>query len=313
MQLLVLALLWGVSWPVTKIGLRSVRPFTYGALRVAVALVAVIAILAWRRQLRMPHRGDLGVVGSVGLGQMAAGIALMNLALLVVAAGRSSILVFTQPLWVALVELPAVGLRNARGQIVGLLLGLAGIGLLLNPAAIDWESSGQLLGSAALILVAVINAGVTIHLRRHAWRSSPFILEPWQLVSALVPLALLAAIFEGGDAIRLDAVALLAVLYGGLLATAVSFWLSQSISRALNPLSVTTGMLGVPVVGLISSALMLGEPLTPVDVAGAIVTFAGIVAVSAASARSSSKSDSAVAPGAADTVASTGGGAGMLA
>jgi drug/metabolite transporter (DMT)-like permease len=312
-QLLLLAFLWGVHWPVTKIGLRSIHPFTYAALRVAVALVAVAAVLAWRGQLRLPHRRDLSVVGSVGLGQMAASIALMNLALLVVSAGRSSVLLFTQPLWVALLELPAVGLRNARGQIVGLVLGLSGIGLLLNPTAINWGSTGQLLGSGALIMAAVINAAVTIHLRRHDWRGSPFLLEPWQLVSALVPLVLLAAIFEGSDAIRPDPVAFLVVLYSGLMATAVSYWLSQSISRALNPLTVTMGMLGVPVVGLISSALILGEPLTPVDVAGVLVTFAGIVAVSLASARSSGTTEARTVPSASDTGPRPGTDAGILA
>lgn len=99
--LLGLGLVWGGHWAVTKIGLRDIPPFTYGALRVATGLVTLAGLLAARGRLRRPPRSDLPVVLSVGLGQVAAGIALMNLALQVVPAGRSSVLVYTMPLWVA--------------------------------------------------------------------------------------------------------------------------------------------------------------------------------------------------------------------
>jgi drug/metabolite transporter (DMT)-like permease len=70
------------------------------------------------------------------------------------------------------------------------------------------------------------------------------------------------------------------VIYSGPIATAFAYWLSQSISRSLSPLATTMGFLAVPVVGLASSWVMLGEPLTLLDLAGAATTFVGIVVVS---------------------------------
>lgn len=281
--LVFLALVWGVHWPVAKIGLRDLPPFTYGAFRVGTALAVVVALQAARRGLRLPARHDVPVVLSVAIGQMAAGIALMNLALPMVSAGRSSILVYTMPLWVAVAQLPALRAGGASRQIGGLLLGLAGIALLLNPQAIDWRSSGQLLGSAALLVSAALWAVTTIHLRRHQWRGSPLDLEPWQLLIALVPLVVAALVLEAGRPIRWEATSVAAILYSGPLATALAFWLSQSISRSLSPLATTMGFLAVPVVGLASSWFLLGEPLTVLDLAGAATTFLGIVVVSISS------------------------------
>jgi drug/metabolite transporter (DMT)-like permease len=254
-------------------------PFTYGALRVGTALAVLVVLLAVRRGLRLPSRHDVPVILSVGVGQMAGGIVLMNLALLSVSAGRSSILVYTMPLWVAVIELPALR-AGARRQVAGLLLGLAGIGLLLNPQAIDWSSSGVLLGSAALLVSAVLWAATTIHIRHHEWRRTLLELEPWQLLVAFVPLAVAALVLESGRVVRWEPTAVAAVPYSGPLATAFAFWLSQSISRSLSPLATTMGFLAVPVVGLASAWLLLGEPLTVLDLAGATATFLGIVAVS---------------------------------
>jgi drug/metabolite transporter (DMT)-like permease len=275
-----LALIWGLNWPITKTGLRDLPPFTYGTLRVATGLVVIVAVVVLRRGLQLPSRHDLPIVVSVGIGQMAAGIALMNLALPLVSAGRSAILVYTMPLWVALIQLPALRAGGAARQLAGLCVGLVGIAVLLNPGSIDWGSTGELLGAAGLILSAFLWAATTIHLRRHEWRSTPLDLMPWQLLIAVVPLAVAAMVLEAGRQIHWEPTAVVAVLFSGPLATALAFWLSQSISRSLSPLATTMGFLAVPVVGLAASSVMLGEPLTLLDLAGAATTFLGIVLVS---------------------------------
>ena len=280
--LLCLGLVWGIHWPVTKIGLRDLPPFTYGTLRLATGLAVIVVMLAIRRGLSLPDRRDLPVVLTVGLGQMAAAIALMNLALGLVAAGRSSILVYTMPLWVGLFQLSSLRAAGARRRVAGLLIGLAGIALLLNPQSIDWGSQAQLLGSAALLFSAAMWAATTIHLRHHEWHGTPFSLMPWQLLVAVVPLAILAITLEAGRTIHWEPTAVAAIFYSGPIATALAYWLSQSASRSLSPLASTMGFLTVPIVGLVSSWVMLGEPLTVLDLAGAAATLVGVVVVSLA-------------------------------
>jgi len=128
----------------------------------------------------------------------------------------------------------------------------------------------------------LVSAVTTIHVRHHEWHSTPTDLEPWQLMVALVPLSIAAITLDAGQPVHLNPVSVGLVFYSGLLATAVAYWLSQSIQRSLTPLSTSMGFLAVPVVGLISSSLLLAEPLTALDVAGFAATFAGILIVSLA-------------------------------
>ncbi len=102
--LVALAVVWGVHWVVAKKGLDYIPPFTYAALRVGAGLVTVLIVVGARGRLVRPPRHDLPILLSVALGQVAAGTVLMNVALQVVPAGRSSILVYSMPIWVAVLQ-----------------------------------------------------------------------------------------------------------------------------------------------------------------------------------------------------------------
>lgn len=279
-QLALLALVWGVHWPVVKAGLQLMPPFTYGTLRVATSLALVVGLLAARRELRLPPRGDLGVVLLVGLGQIGAAIVLMNLALEVLPAGRSSVLVYTSPFWAALIQAAFLGVGVSPREAVGIAFGLTGIGILLNPSVIDWSDPAELAGSLALLASAAITASTVILLRYHPWRSTPFRLQPWQLLVALVPITVLAATIDAGAPVEVSPTTVLIVLYSGPLATGFAYWASQSVSRSLSPIATTMGLLAAPVIGLISSAILLGETVSTIDLVGFSVTVAGIAVVS---------------------------------
>jgi drug/metabolite transporter (DMT)-like permease len=274
------AVVWGVHWAVIKIGLGSMPPFDYGVLRVVTGLAVVLGVLLARRDLRRPDRADVPVVLSVGLGALAGTIALSNIALQVIPAGRSSILVYTMPLWVAVFGFVFFRMRLGRAEGVGLALGLAGLVVLLNPAVIDWTQPGVVFGTALLLVCAVIWALTTLHIRRHTWHASPLELQPWQLLVAIVPLAILALAFDAGKPIDWTPQTILVLLYSGPLATAFAYWGSQSVTRSLGPLAATTGFLAVPVVALASGWVLLGEPLTAPDLVGMGLILAGVAATS---------------------------------
>jgi drug/metabolite transporter (DMT)-like permease len=278
--LVLLALVWGTHWSIVKIGLRSMPPFTYATLRVASGLAALVVILGAQRRLRLPPRGDLPVVMSVGLGAIAIGVITMNLALQVIPAGRSSVLVYSMPLWVAVLLAVVFRVRPRRSELLGLVLGIAGIGALLNPASIDWSVPGEIGGTLALLGNAVVWAGVTIHVRRHHWSATPLDLLPFQLLMALVPVTICAMLLESGREVRWDLATVAVLLYSGPLATAFANWASQSITRSLGSLASGTGFLAIPVVGLASGALILGESLGFVDLLGFGLVLAGVAAAS---------------------------------
>ncbi len=297
--LVALAVVWGVHWVVAKKGLDYMPPFTYAALRVAAGLATVLVIVGARGRLARPPRHDLPILLSVALGQVAAGTVLMNVALQVVPAGRSAILVYTMPIWVVVLQALAFRVRPAGLELAGLVLGLVGIVALVDPVGVDWGAPGEAAGAALLLLSAVIWGATSIHVRRHRWTSSPLALQPWQLLVAVVPLAALAILMEPGAQVRWEPATILVLLYSGPLATAFAFWASQSITRSLGPLAATVGFLGVPVVGLASGAILLGEQLTLLDLGGFVLVAAGILLVTrpAPAARAPAATAPAATPG----------------
>jgi drug/metabolite transporter (DMT)-like permease len=280
--LVLLVVIWGSHWTIVKIGLRDLPPFTYGAARLALAVAIVAGIQAARGALHRPPREDVPVILSDGVIQIGLAIALMNIALQFVPPGRSSVLSYTTPLWVALMLAIVWRQRPTLPELVGLALGLLGVCLLINPSAIDWGSPNVLAGTCLLLASAAGVALTFIHVRRHHWASRPIDVLPWQLLVALPMLAILAVVLEGGEPMHWQAQTALVLLFSAVLATAFAYWASQSITIALGPMVTSIGFLAAPVVALVVSAVATGERVTPMDVLGIIITIAGIAVVSLA-------------------------------
>ncbi len=291
-----LVVVWGSHWVVVKVGLETIPPFAYGVLRLLGGILVLAALMAATGRLKRPARSDWPIVVSYGLLAVGLGITMMNLALPYIPAGRSSILAYTIPLWVVPVMFVIARVLPTRAEVIGLALGLVGLLLLLNPAAIDWGSQGALLGSLLLVIGALGGAIALVHVRRHAWKGTPFDTQIWQLLVALVPMLLLMLILERDElgSIEWNLPTALAILYSGPLATAFAFWASQMIVRALGPQTTGIGYLGAPVVGVIAGIIVLGERLTLLDLAGVLLTGLGIVVVLLAQ-RPRSKGESAAA------------------
>jgi len=279
--LLGLVVVWGSHWVVVKVGLETIPPFTYGVLRLLGGIVTLALLMAAAGRLHRPDRSDWPIIISYGLLAVGLGITMMNLALPHIPAGRSSILAYTIPLWVVPVMALLARALPSRPEVVGLMLGLGGLVLLLNPAAIDWSGEGALLGSLLLVVGAMGAALALVHVRLHPWRGTPFDTQIWQLLVALVPMLAFALLLERDSfgEVRWDLPTALAVLYSGPLATAFAFWASQMIVQSLGPLTTGIGYLGAPVVGVVAGIIVLGEVITPIDLAGIAVTTAGIVVV----------------------------------
>ncbi|MFN8623080.1 MAG: DMT family transporter [Chloroflexota bacterium] len=272
-----LALVWGTHWSVVKIGLQDVPPLTYGALRVLLAGITMTVLLGARRKLHRPARADWTIIVSYGLIGVAGTIALMNLGLQHISAGRASILAYTLPLWV--VPIMALVRRSwpTRTEVAGLTLGMAGLVLLLQPGAIDWAAAGALLGAVLLLGNAACGAISLVHTRLHTWVETPLEVQPWQFLVALVPLTVLA--IAGGGTVDVTPSATLALLYSGVLATAFGYWASQSVAKVLGPLITGIGSLAVPVVGITVGAVWLGESVSSVELVGMLVTGSGVALV----------------------------------
>jgi len=272
-------LLWGVNWPVMKVALGSIPPLTFTAFRLVLALVVMTAAAALVGRLRVPDRRDLPIILSTGLLAMAANMVLTIVALQFVAAGRAAVLIYTNPLWVAPLAAIFLGERLTPVRVLGLVLGIGGIVVLFNPLGFDWGDPNVVLGNVLLLAAAAGWAVQIVHVRGHTWRGSPLDLYPWQLAVAAVVAVPLALAFETGRPINWAFPLPVLMAYTALLATAFCFLAVIQVNRALPATTTSLVLLAVPVVGVLSSALILGEPLEAATIGGLVLIVAGVAAV----------------------------------
>lgn len=268
--------LWGANWPAMKLGLAHVTPLWLSATRFASGALCLFAVQAATGTLRVPKRGDLPFLASIGVLQMLAFTALSAVALHHVGAGRSAVLAYTTPIWVTPVSVLAFRERLSARAAFGTALGVAGVLLLFNPLDVDWHDHRAVLANLMLLAASLCWAVCILHLRHFRSASSAYALAPWQMLVAAAPLVALAAIVEGpytGD----GSVALTsALVYIGPIATAFCFCAVNAANTRMSSTSMATAMLGVPVVGLVTSVLWLHEHLTTGLATSVVLIVAGI-------------------------------------
>jgi drug/metabolite transporter (DMT)-like permease len=272
---------WGTNWTIMKIALGHSTPLWITGMRFLIGAAFLFAIVAARQDISWPSRADMPIVFSVGLLQMLGNGLLVIVALRYVPPGRSAVLAYTTPLWVTPLAL-LLGERPSARKLGGTVLGLAGMALLFNPLSIDWHNGRVIFGQLLLLAAALSWSICIVHIRGHHWHASALELAPWQMLLAGIPLLLAARLFDGpipGD----NSPAFWAtILYIGLVATAFCYWAVVAANRRLSATTTSNAMLGVPVVGLIISALVTGESLDASLLAGMAMMLAGIAVVASA-------------------------------
>ncbi|MEV4615591.1 EamA family transporter [Kitasatospora sp. NPDC049258] len=265
-----IAAVWGLNFVLIHVGLANFPPLLFCALRFAVVAVPAVFLVgpptvAWRWILAVG--GTLGVVkfGLLFLG-MHAGMP----------AGLSSLVLQSQAVFTALFAAALLRERPTGLRTAGLAIAFAGIAL----AALDRGLDGPV-GGFALVVAAAVFWGLSNVLTRKA--APPDALRWMVWVSAVPPLPLLglSLLVEGPEAdlralAGIDLAGLGAIAYVGLLSTLFGFVAWSFLLRSYDASAVAPYSLLVPVFGMSSSWLLLGERFGPLAAAAAVLVVAGI-------------------------------------
>jgi drug/metabolite transporter (DMT)-like permease len=267
---------WGVNWVVTKVIVEQVTPLWAVAFRTIVAVAVLTPALFASRQFVVPRRGDIPIVLVISLFHMVIFASLMTAGLKYVPVGRSIVLGYTTPLWVA----PAAWLFLKEPmrprRIFGIFLGLAGLLFMFNPRSFDWHDQTALLGNGLLLLSALSWSVSILYTRVHRWISTPFQLVLWETLLAAGVLTVLAFIFEGPPRIAWSTRLAMAFAYSGAIGTALGFWAMTVVNRQVPATTTSLGVLATPIVGLVISALFLGEQIDASLMASTVMILLGI-------------------------------------
>jgi O-acetylserine/cysteine efflux transporter len=265
---------WGVNFVVIKVGLDSFPPILLSALRFGLAGLPVIFI--WKTR-PAPWRWVFSIALCLGVFKFSLLFIGMNLG---AGAGLSSLVLQMQAFFTVLIAFFLLGERPTRRQMMGLLLAFTGLGIILSNLSSAGRNEGALIGISFVILAAIFWALSNICMKK-AQSTNPLHLMIW--VSALSSPVLFAVswFWEGSDSVtyaltHITINAGLTVLYLAVIATLAGFGAWAYLMKTYDTGTVAPFSLLVPIFGMSSSAILLGETITQTSMLAALFIFAGL-------------------------------------
>lgn len=253
-----LGVAWGMNWPAIKVALVEMPIWQYRAVTLSAGGLALLGYAALTRaKLRLPRRQWLPFAGVIA--SNIGWIIFVGYGVLLMESGQASLIGFTMPIWAALLAWIFLGEALTIRRVLALGLGIGGILLLLAPSLGSF--SGRPFGAVLLLCAAISWASGTIVTKKIDWAVPAITLAAWNLCFSAIPIAVIAVLSEDFTMHRASADAWLAAgyttLFGFILAYIAWFKLVAIFSATV----AAIGTLSVPAVGLLSGALLLGEPL----------------------------------------------------
>ena len=275
--LLGVVLIWGMNWPLMKIAMSDISPLWFGTFRMAIGAVGLLIFLIMRGQFRWPTMKDKNHIVILGLLQMGAYISLVNVGLHYNSVGHSAILVYSTPIWIIPVAVLFFKEKFPYLKKLGFIFSILGILVLFNPLSFDWSNQSALIGSGLLLLAAVVWTIGVLFTKYSHWPSSVLELLPWQLLVGAFFIFIASLIFEPAPVIEWSASLVTLLVYEGIIVTAFSFWAIIELNKQLSAITSSLAMLAVPLIGMVSSAIYLGEEITAGLLSAYLLLTAGIV------------------------------------
>jgi drug/metabolite transporter (DMT)-like permease len=274
-----LALMWGLNWPAMKVVLAELPVATFRTICCGfggLALLALARAAGERVEVPKADRWPLLWVSIFNITFWHVGTAV---GLTMIAAGRASIIAFTMPVWAALLAALVLGERLTPAKLLGLALGLGGLGILVAP---DFERFlAAPFGVLAVLGAAMSWALGTILMKRHRWSISTAQLSGWQLLVGGIPIFIATPFLDDPVAALagLSLEAALTLVFVLAFAMVFAQWTWVRLVRVLPASVAAIGSMAVPVVGVLSSALLIGERLGVPEIASLILVVAAIALV----------------------------------
>jgi drug/metabolite transporter (DMT)-like permease len=273
--LVVLSCVWGITWVLSKQALAYAPPFAFAAERCiggAFALLVVLRITGRRLTLTAPKQTI-----AISLVQVSGFMIFQTCALVIGGPGKTSVLIFTMPIWTLILARMVLGEKLRGLQWVAAVSTLTGLLFIISP----WNLQGNVLGDCLGVGAAMCWAGGTILVKRFRANHTVDLinLTTWQMLIGSLPLIILALVLpEHPTQWTSHYIVLLCVI--SLISTSLGWWLWIYILDSLPAWEASLSVLGTPVIAIVSSTLMLGEQFKMIEVMGMLLIGAGLSSLS---------------------------------
>jgi drug/metabolite transporter (DMT)-like permease len=261
LPILVLTLVWGCNWPILKMGVTELAPLTFRALTLPFAALGLLAVSRLSGDSVRVPRALWPRLGILALFNIVGWNALVLFGVQQMPAGRSAILAYTMPIWATMIATLLLHEPLSRRKLLGLAFGISGMAVLLGEHVALVRAAP--FGALMILAAAALWAFGTVLLRKWLLPIPQNALTGWMMLLGWIPLAVMAPFFDSqplaSELASLSHRGWFAIAYNIFLAGTVAHWAWFTLARTLPVAISSLSSLPVPVVGVISGIVLLGE------------------------------------------------------
>ena len=271
--------LWGTSFPIIKIGLETIDPFTFVFWRFLVSSVTLFAVMLALRKLKfkMPNKKLLIFLGIAN----AAGYLLQYVGMPYTTAAKAALFINLSAMWVAIMSPRLLDEHFSFKKVLGVLFGLVGIVFVSTNLDFSSLSGGQLLADLVLIISGITWAIFMIYNKKLVMNSTSdtFQSMTWVLLFTFLSIAPFT-IFAGPGFFALSGWGWFAILWTAIVCWVIPYYLWLEGLKHLSASVSTILLLSEIVMAVILSIVILKEPITIFSTIGAFLIIIAIALVS---------------------------------
>jgi drug/metabolite transporter (DMT)-like permease len=275
--LVVMALIWGVNFSVVKYGTTLVDPLAYNGVRVTLAAVLLLIIIAVERAPLPPRRVMLALIGLGVLGNgiyqffFVEGIARTR-------ASDGALVIAATPAMIAIIgAVRGVERTTARG-FIGILLSIAGIGLVVAGTAEGASGQATMLGDLLVLVGSLCWAVYTVMLKPYTENVGGLQLSAFTMVGGAIPLLIVAwPAVSTTQWSNMPALGWGAILYSAVGALVIAYYFWYRGVRIIGPTRTAMYSNLQPIIAVLVAWGMLGETPTVWQGVGTACIMGGLV------------------------------------
>ncbi|MRG87337.1 EamA family transporter [Salinibacillus xinjiangensis] len=274
--ILVVTLIWGYAWILMKSALQYMGPFTFSAFRFGTGALTMLIVL-WLMKVGKPPKGKWGHLIIVGILQTSIVFLLVMYGMIFVEAGKSSVLLYSMPIWSSLLAAKFLTEKIPYMKLLGLGVGLIGLLTILGWDIWAKQDSRVIFGEILIIIAAISWGASNVYYRLKFKGVSQLQVNTYQMVFGTLGIILAAVVMEWGRPISLTTESIYYILFTGVLASALCFTVWFMLLSIIDMVTATISTLLVPVFGMFFGWLFLEEELTVSILIGSSLILSGIV------------------------------------
>ncbi len=265
---------WGSSFVATKLAYASFGPLTVCFLRFALSLLILKLVRIIRKDNKKLEKQDVPVLLATGLLGISVYYACENYALTLTSASAASLISGAYPAITALIGALVYHVHVTKKQAAGIALAMAGIVILTSGGS--FSGSNVRVGNAILIFDGFLWAFYNFLILHIRPAYSVLSITYYQTLLAL-PFLIPGLFLEGHASMTITPSAIWALLYLAVGCSVLAYLLYNFSLRGISPSAAAAIMNLMPVFGLLLSAIILNESITPASAAGGVIVILGVL------------------------------------